>query len=98
MQSQVIVTTPEQLKEYIFECIATATAKNTPPPPVPTAKDDTGELLSRQEVRELLKVKSLVTVDNLTRKGHLQKHYLGSVVRFKRGEVIAFANQQKKRG
>ena len=51
-----------------------------------------------QGVAHILKLKSLVSVDNLSKKGLLKKHRLGGVVRFKRGEVIAFANNQKKRG
>ena len=98
MQSHIIVTTPEELKEYIFECIEKANIKNTQSTPLPVTKSDNDELITRQDVAHILKLKSLVSVDNLSKKGLLKKHRLGGVVRFKRGEVIAFANNQKKRG
>ena len=98
MQSHIIVTTPEELKEYIFECIEKANTKNTQSTPLPITKSDNDELITRQDVAHILKLKSLVSVDNLSKKGLLKKHRLGGVVRFKRGEVIAFSNQQKKIG
>jgi excisionase family DNA binding protein len=96
MIGQVIVMTPEQLEGYIFQAFEKAATRYAPLPVVPTAKSDTEELITRQEAADILKVKSLVTIDNLTKKGLLKKHRLGGVVRFKRGEVIAFSNQTKK--
>lgn len=52
-----------------------------------TIKEDTPELLTRKQVAELLKV-SIGTVDNLSKQGVLNKHYLGRCPRFSRYEVI----------
>lgn len=44
------------------------------------------ELLTRKQAAEFLHV-SLATIDNLTRAGILQKHFVGSLPRFKRDEL-----------
>ena len=91
IQGQVIVMSPDQLESYINQLFEKAAKRLTQPPPVPTAQNDTDELITRQDAAKILKVKSLVTIDNLSKKGLLKKHRLGGVVRFKRGEVIAFS-------
>ena len=92
MQGQVIVMSPDQLESYVNQLFEKAANRLTLPPPVPTAQNDTDELITRQDAAKILKVKSLVTIDNLSKKGLLKKHRLGGgVVRFKRGEVIAFS-------
>jgi excisionase family DNA binding protein len=53
------------------------------------------ELLSRAQAAEFLNV-SRGTIDNLARAGLLQKHYLGSVPRFKREELLAAFEGWKK--
>jgi hypothetical protein len=63
-------------------------------PPVTTEKSDKDDLITRQDAAEILKLKSLASIDNLTKKGLLKKHYLGGVVRLKKSEVVAFANQK----
>ena len=53
------------------------------------------ELLTRAQAAEFLNV-SRGTIDNLARAGLLQKHYLGSVPRFKREELLAAFEGWKK--
>ena len=53
------------------------------------------ELLNRAQAAEFLNV-SRGTIDNLARAGLLQKHYLGSVPRFKRDELLAAFEGWKK--
>ena len=53
------------------------------------------ELFSRRQAAEFLGV-SLGTVDNLARAGLLQKHYLGSVPRFRREELVQAFESWKK--
>lgn len=48
---------------------------------------DSSEFLSRKQAADLLGV-SLGTIDNLARGGIIQKHYLGSVPRFRREELL----------
>ena len=50
--------------------------------------DTVPELLSRKQAAEFLGV-SLGTIDNLSRAGILQKHFIGSVPRFKKKELLA---------
>ena len=97
MQNSVIVMTPEQLEGYIFQAFEKAATRYAPPSPVPMVKSDMEELITRQDVANILKLKSLVSVDNLTKKGLLKKHRLGGVVRFKRGEVVAFSQMKNKK-
>lgn len=97
MNSELIVMSKGDFQTFVEDLLNKAASKfNLPTPPPLTAAEN--DLITRNEVRGILKVKSLVTVDNLSRKGLLKKHYLGAVVRFKKSEVIAFANQTKKGG
>lgn len=56
--------------------------------------NEDSDLITRQEVKNLLKVKSTATIDNLTNKGVLKKHYIGTLVRFKKSEVLAIINTE----
>jgi hypothetical protein len=96
--SELIVMSKGEFQTFVEDLLNKAASKFNPPPPPPTTKSEGDELITRTETAELLKVRSLVTVDNLSRKGLLKKHYLGTVVRFKKSEVIAFANHSKKGG
>lgn len=61
----------------------------------PQAGSDLPELLSRREAAKFLGV-SLGTVDNLARAGLLQKHYLGSIPKFRKEELLqAFEGWKK---
>ena len=62
--------------------------------PQPEA-DALPELLNRKQAATYLNC-SIATIDNLTRAGLLEKHYLAGLPRFKREEVkAAFANWKK---
>lgn len=58
MMQGVIVMTPKQLEGYIFQAFEKAATRYAPPLPVPTAKSDTEELITRQDDADILKVKS----------------------------------------
>lgn len=81
MIGQVIVMTPDQLEGYIFQAFEKAATRYAPPPPVPTAKSDTEELITRQNAADILKVKSL--------KGFRKKYRLGKnkAIQIKQEEV-----------
>ena len=98
MNDIVLISIPETtIKNIVQQAISKALTEHFSLP-TQQAENEKDELITRQEAAKILKLKSLVSIDNLSRKGLLKKHRLGSVVRFKRGEVIAFANNQKKRG
>ena len=67
-----IVMTPEQLEGYVNQLFEKAAQRLTPPPPVPTEKSDKDDLITRQDAAEILKLKSLASIDNLTKKGLLK--------------------------
>lgn len=53
------------------------------------------ELLTRKQAAEFLNC-TVGTIDNLTKRGLLTKHYLGGLPRFRRDELrAAFANWQR---
>lgn len=61
----------------------------------PQGSNELPELLSRKQAAQFLGV-SLGTVDNLAKAGVLQKHFLGSVPKFKREELLkAFEGWKK---
>ena len=61
----------------------------------PKGSNELPELLSRKQAAAFLGV-SLGTVDNLARAGVLQKHFLGSVPKFKKEELLqAFEGWKK---
>jgi excisionase family DNA binding protein len=75
----------ERMEEKI---LAILSAKEAPDPGL-------SELFSRKQAAEFLGV-SLGTIDNLARAGLLQKHYLGSIPKFKREELLqAFEGWKK---
>lgn len=53
------------------------------------------ELLSRYQVAKLFHV-TVATIDNWANSGQLDKHRIGSVVRFKKEEVLAFLKNHQK--
>lgn len=57
--------------------------------------DAISELLSRHQVAELFHV-TVATIDNWANSGQLEKHRIGSVVRFKKEEVLAFLKSHQK--
>lgn len=61
----------------------------------PQGSSDLPELLSRKQAAQFLGV-SLGTVDNLARAGVLQKHFLGSVPKFKKEELLSAFEGWKK--
>jgi excisionase family DNA binding protein len=92
MNSKIVVIEPEVLRGIVKEAVKEALAQHNPEKPDP---EQLPELFSRKEAAEFLKV-SLGTIDNLSRDGLLQKHYLGNMPRFKREELLqAFEGWQK---
>nr|WP_321406586.1 helix-turn-helix domain-containing protein [uncultured Carboxylicivirga sp.] len=83
-QIQFIQTTPEQLKKAIIEGVneqLTRLERNfQPKEPI--------ELLTRNEVKDLLKV-DLSTVHNWTKRGKLKSYGIGNRVYYKRNEIEA---------
>jgi hypothetical protein len=87
---------PEAMGRLLAEFSELKNFLLNPPTPPPT---EGRKLMTRHEVRDLLKLKSLTTVDSLSRKNLLKKHQMGGVVRFYEDEVLAFAETKtKKRG
>lgn len=70
--------------EELAEALKPLVQPNAPVQPTSTGED----LLSREEVCELLKI-SLTTLNNYTRAGKLKKHSICNRVLYKRSEVLA---------
>jgi excisionase family DNA binding protein len=94
--NSIIVLTPEEVEEFMSR-LFDSLLKKISNPVAPVQHSDSGdELVTRREAADLLKMRSLVTIDKLSKKGLLKKHRLGTVVRFKKSEVLAFAQSQSK--
>jgi excisionase family DNA binding protein len=95
--NSIIILTPEEVEEFMSRLFNSLLEKISNPM-VPVQNTDSGdELITRREAADLLKMKSLVTIDKLAKKGLLKKHRLGTVVRFKKSEVLAFSQSQSKK-
>jgi excisionase family DNA binding protein len=91
-----IVLTPEEVEEFMSRLFDSLLNKiSNPMVPVQNTNSE-DELVTRREAADLLKMRSLVTIDKLAKNGLLKKHRLGTVVRFKKSEVLAFAQSQSK--
>lgn len=93
----IIVLTPEEVEEYMFRLFNGLLEKISNPASPVQNPESNDELITRREAADLLKMKSLVTIDKLAKKGLLKKHRLGTVVRFKKSEVLAFSQSQSKK-
>lgn len=92
MNSKILVLEPEEFFQRLEESLTRLLTQHNSEKPDP---EQLPELFSRTEAAEFLKV-SLGTIDNLSRAGLLQKHYLGNMPRFKREELLqAFEGWQK---
>ena len=92
MNSTIVVIEAELFFQRLEESLTRILTQHNPEKP---DFEQLPELFSRKEAAEFLKV-SLGTIDNLSRAGLLQKHYLGNMPRFKREELLqAFESWQK---
>ena len=90
--NQVAVIDTEAFFQRLEEVITRKLSEKQPDKPNGEALP---ELFSRKQAAGFLGV-SLGTIDNLARAGLLQKHYLGSIPKFKREELLqAFDSWQK---
>lgn len=95
MPQQTVLTslTVNELENLIIDSVNACLKVHTPQPqPAPaTPPDDPDRLISKKEAARLLGC-SQSTVDNYRRAGVLEATKLGKAVRFRRGDVIEFAN------
>lgn len=68
-------------------------ATQQPQPAPPPLQDDPDRLISKKEAARLLGC-SQSTIDNYRRAGVLEAVKLGKAVRFRRGDLLAFAQPQ----
>jgi excisionase family DNA binding protein len=95
--NSIIVLTPEEVEAFMSRLFNSLLEKISCPV-APVQQTESGdELVTRREAADLLKMRSLVTIDKLAKNGLLKKHRLGTVVRFKKSEVLAFAQSQSKK-
>lgn len=92
-QSPLLVTMPaEEFFSRLENIIETKLSERIPAQPTGEALP---ELMTRKEAAVYLNC-SIATVDNLSRSGLLEKHYLAGLPRFRREEVrTAFQNWKK---
>lgn len=83
MQKPVLLIDPEDFFQQLERLLDSKLAAIVQP----EQNTDSPEFLSRKQAAEALGV-SLGTIDNLARGGIIQKHYLGSVPRFRRDELL----------
>lgn len=94
--NSIIVLTPEEVEAFMSRLFDSFMEKISNPATPIQYSDPGDELVTRREAADLLKMRSLVTIDKLAKNGLLKKHRLGTVVRFKKSEVLAFAQSQSK--
>lgn len=90
MNDKIVLISSTELQELISNAVCNAISQVPVPAPVPQVNES--DLITREEAKDLLKVKSIATIDNLVKRGTLKKYYKGTLVRLKRSEVINFIN------
>lgn len=90
--TNLILTTPDQLKTLVLESVAIAFQHHRPTPSNSSIASD--ELLTPEETAQLLKV-SKVTVWDWDKRGILNARRIGNQVRYLRSEVMAAARPKK---
>lgn len=85
-----------ELENIVLDCLKAFHKHNPQPQPTPVQQlqDDPDRLISKKEAARLLGC-SQSTIDNYRRAGVLQATKLGKAVRFRRGDVLSFANPEK---
>lgn len=84
-----------ELENIVLDCLKAFHKHNPQPQPAPSPlQDDPDRLIGKKEAARLLGC-SQSTIDNYRRAGVLQATKLGKAVRFRRGDVLSFANPKK---
>lgn len=99
MPQQTVLTslTLNELENLIIDSVNACLKVHNPQPQhaaVQQLQDDPDRLISKKEAARLLGC-SQSTIDNYRRAGVLQATKLGKAVRFRRGDVLSFANPKK---
>lgn len=80
-----VIVSRDELQALIIDSVQ-AVLRTQQPPKDEAPGEALPELLTRRDVARYFQI-SLATVDNLTRAGVLEKHYLAGQPRFRRDEV-----------
>lgn len=92
MNDKIVLVSAIELQDLISNAVYNAISQVTPAAAAPPPSVKESDLITREEAKDLLRVKSIATIDNHVKRGTLKKYYLGSLVRFKRSDVLNFVN------
>lgn len=85
----------EEFKQLIKDCIKEE-LNQTQEANRPPQQDDSGHYLTTEEAAQFLKV-SLVSIHNWKKEKGLMFYRVGRSIRFKKSDLIAFTEKQRKR-